>query len=254
MPLYGEKEARMQTFSPILIHVPHAATLIPSDEWQYFVTDNLKKEVICMTDHYCDDLFSCNHEMIRFPVSRLICDVERFRDDSLESMAAKGMGVVYTHGLDGKRIKEVPDYHKEEILTSYYDCHHKRLEAEVQRRLDTFNRCLIIDGHSFYESPLPYEYNQKIDRPDICIGTDIYHTPKELEAKLCKAFMEKGYSVALNTPFAGSLVPLKYYEKDKRVFSIMIEINRRLYIDRDANKIAGYQKIKKDIVTSIESL
>ncbi len=29
--------------------------------------------------------------------------------------------------------------------------------------------------------------------------------------------------------------------------SIMIEINRRLYIDHDINKTDGYQKIKKDI-------
>lgn len=41
-----------------------------------------------MTDHYCDDLYDTGGKMIRFPVSRLVCDPERFRDDSEEIMAS----------------------------------------------------------------------------------------------------------------------------------------------------------------------
>jgi len=35
----------------------------------------------------------------------------------------------------------------------------------------------------------------------------------------------------MNQPFSGSIVPSNYFQKDKRVFSVMIEVNRRLYMD-----------------------
>lgn len=53
--------------------------------------------------------------------------------------------------------------------------------------------------------------------------------------------------VTENSLFAGTMVPLKYYNQDKRVLSIMIEINRRLYIDESAKKIERYDSVKQDI-------
>lgn len=64
----------MQKKDPILIHVPHAATYIPKEELQYFVTPNLERELMVMTDHFTDDLFDADCEMLRFPISRLVCD------------------------------------------------------------------------------------------------------------------------------------------------------------------------------------
>ncbi len=240
--------------NPVIIHVPHSSTYIPPDEMQYFTTLHLQRELNVMTDHYCDDLYDSAAEMIRFPISRLVCDPERFRDDRDEIMSRVGMGAVYTSCSDGEELKRVPDNHREEIMTRYYDSHHSRLESAVSDRLDRFGKCLIIDGHSFYDTPLPYESDQDTDRPDICIGTDSYHTPGKIEVTLCDHFLKRGYSVEFNRPFAGSLVPLKYYRKDRRVMSVMIEINRRLYIDHDINKTENYQRVKNDVQTVTDLL
>jgi N-formylglutamate amidohydrolase len=40
-----------------------------------------------------------------------------------------------------------------------------------------------------------------------------------------------GYSVEINAPYQGTIVPAKHYKKDPNVHSIMIEVNRRLYMD-----------------------
>lgn len=46
------------------------------------------------------------------------------------------------------------------------------------------------------------------------------------------AILEKaGFRVALNRPFSGTLVPMKHYRSDPAVSSIMIEINRGLYME-----------------------
>ena len=42
-----------------------------------------------------------------------------------------------------------------------------------------------------------------------------------------------GYSTARDQPFSGTIVPMKHYRKDHRVESLMIEINRWLYLGED---------------------
>ena len=44
------------------------------------------------------------------------------------------------------------------------------------------------------------------------------------------------YSVAVDTPFSGALVPLSSYRKDHRILSVMIEVNRRLYMEEKSGK------------------
>ncbi len=243
----------MKKRTPIVVIVPHSSTFIPKEERKYFVTDKLDHELLVMTDHYCDDLYDAGCEMIRFPVSRLVCDFERFRNDKDEVMSTKGMGTCYTSCSDLSELRRISKSHKEQILRRYYDTYHKALELAVEERLRQFDHCLIVDGHSFPAKPLPYEYDQNPDRPDICIGTDEYHTPKVITDALCKIFREHGYSVSINEPFAGALVPMKYYRKDKRVSSVMIEINRRLYIDRQGEITGGYEKTKKAINAAFQA-
>jgi N-formylglutamate amidohydrolase len=51
-------------------------------------------------------------------------------------------------------------------------------------------------------------------------------------------YLEAGYTVELNRPYSGSLVPLEFLDTEPRVQSIMIEVNRRLYL-RDGGAIPG---------------
>ena len=244
----------MQKNQPVVIHVPHASVCIPPEEQPFFVTHDLSREIAVMTDHYCDDLYDTGDTMIRFPISRLVCDPERFREDADEGMARIGMGAVYTSCSDGSELKHISRLHREEILSRYYDPHHQRLERAVEEKLRHFGTCLLIDGHSFHDVPLPYESDQNTPRPDICIGTDAYHTPDDLTECLFQFFQCRGYSVAVDRPFAGSLVPMKYYRRDSRVRSVMIELNRGLYMDHGLNRTSGYQKIKEDIAAAISHI
>ena len=197
-----------------------------------------------MTDWNCDDLFDCGHAMLCSPVSRLVCDMERFREDAQEAMSVKGMGAVYTRTSDGAILQQITAEEREDILRCYYDPHHATLTRMVDERLEIFGRCLIVDGHSFPAKPLPYEFSQDTNRPDICIGSDDFHTPAALVETTAEFLRSKRYTVAVNTPFSGTLVPMKYYRRDTKVQSIMIEINRGLYWRRSQ---ADYRKVKETI-------
>ena len=213
----------------IILHIPHASTVLPADVEFLLGAENLAYEVDAMTDHHTDQLFDLlgAHRCI-FPVSRLVVDPERFSDDPMECV---GMGVVYTHTAAGEALRAISQIDRLALINSYYHPHHTALTRMADECLEKHNQCLIIDCHSFPAQPLPYEND--LNRPDICIGTDAFHTQPELEATLVNSFQEYGYSVAINSPFAGSLVPIDFYRKEPRVQSIMVELNRGLYSTPD---------------------
>lgn len=219
-----------------IIHIPHSSRIIPRElRDRILLTDNeLEAELDRLTDHYTDELFSIedqNTEILKYYVSRYIVDPERFPDDDLEPMSKHGQGVIYTKTVDGKTLREKlsPTDRKQQLDFNYWP-HHSSLENLTTNALKKHGHALIIDCHSFPSSPLPIDLDQSPDRPDICIGTDEYHTPTELVQFLQDKFVEAGYSVAINKPYAGTMVPTRYYKKDDRVKSVMIEINRRLYL------------------------
>ena len=224
-------------------HIPHASTCIPPEYLSDFYENVLTENLLRMTDRYTDELFDFGFgERIVFPVSRLLCDPERFRDDGREEMAKIGMGAVYLSGYDRKPLRRgLNPERREEILRAYYDPHHRLLEEKTKNALTRFGTCLIIDCHSFSPIPLPYEKDSL--RPDICIGTDRIHTPCWLSTALKKSFRGAGLSVRLNRPFSGTIVPMKYDRTEPHVFSVMVEVNRRLYLAEDGKKSQGFSEI-----------
>ena len=242
----------------LLIHIPHSSRFIPRKYLKLFFLnkENLYKEQLKMTDSWTNELFKIkNAKRLVFTVNRLVCDVERFRNEKDEEMSKQGMWICYTKTSDLKPLKSVSETHKREILTKYYDKHHLNFGNSVKNILKEFGKCLIIDAHSFSSKLLPYELYSAGFRPDICIGTDDFHTPSHLIDYFCKTFTEKGYITGINSPFKGTVVPLEFYNKDKNVKSIMLEINRSLYMDeKTGGKNSNFLKVKKDITEIIENI
>jgi N-formylglutamate amidohydrolase len=159
-------------------------------------------------------------------------------------MESVGMGVVYTHTTDGDPLRAISEIDRLTLIDTYYHPHHNKLTRMVDSCLEQHDQCLIIDCHSFPAQPLPYELDR--NRPDICIGTDTYHTSAELKDYLSAAFKTLGYDVATDSPFSGSIVPLKHYQLDRRVSSVMIEVNRSLYADP-----LGFARVQSDLSHAI---
>ena len=68
----------------------------------------------------------------------------------------------------------------------------------VRHQLKYFGKALLIDGHSFSETMLPYEpkVNHQLYRPDICLGTDPVFTPDALLCAAKEYFTKAGLGVA----------------------------------------------------------
>lgn len=240
-------------------HIPHDSILIP-DAYrdQYILTDSiLGEELLRMTDLHTAALFGGNSDLdVVFPVSRLLVDVERFENDAQEPMAARGMAVLYSRTHDLKPLRrELRQEEREELLSRYYHPHHALLQQRVDDALNAGSRALIIDCHSFPSQQLPYEIGETGFRPEICIGTDSFHTPLQLRNVAEEGFRSAGFTVAIDRPFAGAITPIKHYRNDKRVMAIMIEIRRDIYMNECTGERNGkFDDVRAKIQTVIEML
>jgi N-formylglutamate amidohydrolase len=50
-------------------------------------------------------------------------------------------------------------------------------------------------------------------------------------------FKERNLSLGVDYPFNGSIVPMEYYKKNRDVESIMLEINRKLYLKEGTKEV-----------------
>ena len=239
----------------VVLHVPHDSMEVPGAVRGQFLLDDIQlaTELDRITDHHTLALFSdpaSDAQVVRAPVSRLVVDVERFASDDDEPMAARGMGAVYTvtshlHPLRRPLSAE----EREALMQAYYVPHHARFEFAVAAAIERHGRCLVIDCHSFPGSALPYELAAAGSaRPDICIGTDAFHTSDELANAFVTEFRRAGWSVKVNDPFAGALVPSNRYRRDRRVSAVMVEVNRRLYMrEPGAQPLPEFARIASQI-------
>ena len=240
--------------APIVAHVPHSSTVIPPDVRAGLLLDDvsLADELVRLTDWHTDDLYAWTARLgaTRFinEVSRLVVDPERFADDADEPMARVGQGAVYVRTTDGRVLRDPTPAQRDELLERFYRPYHRALTDLVGATLDRFGRCLLLDCHSFASVPLPSEPDQTPDRPDFCIGTDAFHTPPSLVETLSGALLRQGYSVEIDRPFAGALVPLTWHGRDRRVSALMIETRRGLYCDEASGRRTGdFERVAADI-------
>jgi N-formylglutamate amidohydrolase len=236
---------------PLLVHIPHSSTYVPAQYRDALCLDDadLDAEILAMTDRFTDLLFGqargYGATLFVNRVSRLVMDPERFPDNRDEPMSSKGMGAIYTRTSGGGELRgnSSSDRDRRVIMDDLYWPYANAFRSIVAGQLDQFGECLIIDGHSFPSKALPYE-DESLLRPDICFGYEAFHEPNGLVDILQDACRREGLKTARNQPFSGSYAPADYFQKEKRVKSIMIEVNRSLYMDEmNGIKSAHYSQL-----------
>ena len=118
-------------------------------------------------------------------------------NDEQEIMNKVGMGVIYTKTSCGNPLRrELSQKEQKYLIDKYYIPHHIELNYYTEKILDEEPReAQIIDCHSFPKHPLPYELNQTMDRPEICIGTDDFHTSEKLKESFGQLFEDLNLSI-----------------------------------------------------------
>lgn len=234
---------------PLFLHLPHDSTLIPSAERTDFLIpeSELRREILRLTDAHTAALYAEGADpadVVRAEVSRLVVDVERFADDRLERCAAFGMGATYVRTCDGRPLRSLTPARRTGLLERYYWPHHRRLDEAAADRLARFGRCVILDAHSFPSAPLPTQLACPAS-PEIGLGTQPGHTSPALRALAEDFFRARGFVVGVDVPFSGAIVPNRYFDREPRVESVMVEVRRDLYMDEaTGERHAGFSRVR----------
>ncbi|WP_067567909.1 N-formylglutamate amidohydrolase [Nocardia acidivorans] len=222
--------------SPVILHVPHSSRVIPPTVRSGIILDDraLTRELDHITDAHTAHLAATAAALSATRpwqfvnrLSRLVIDPERFPDER-EEMLAVGMGAVYTRTTH-RDLLRLEDFDPTPLLDRYFHPYARAMTDAVTDRLRATGRAVIIDVHSYPTAPLPYELHGDGDRPPICLGVDDFHTPPDLKAHAAAAFADFG-GIGINSPFAGTYVPLAHYGIDRRVSALMVEIRRDTYM------------------------
>ena len=212
--------------SSLIFHIPHSSLNIP--DTTNMNLDLISQDLIYSTDLMTDTIFDVvgvDKHICDF--SRLFCDVERFDDDT-EIMNEYGRGVFYTNAYNNKLLRKYDEKLKNKIIDEYYKPYHDKLSNIIQNKIDSYGVARIIDCHSYNKNQLYFE--QETERPEICLGVDEKYTPKYLLDFIKLGFERNGLEVKINTPYSGSYYPMNVKGKME---TIMIEINKKLYVDDD---------------------
>jgi N-formylglutamate amidohydrolase len=226
--------------TPVLIHIPHDSTVIPPTELADFLisASDLCREQLRLTDWHTAALYAEGlpaADVVRAEVSRLVVDVERFADDRQERCSAFGMGATYVQTCDGRALRTLSPARRAELLDLYYWPHHRRLDESAAERLARFGRGVILDAHSFPTGQLPTQVGFSAPL-EIGVGTQPGHTSPELQALAEDFFRAHGFTVGVDIPFSGAMVPNRFFGTEPRVQSLMIEVRRDLYMDESTSE------------------
>ncbi|MEV3856425.1 N-formylglutamate amidohydrolase [Streptomyces sp. NPDC050095] len=247
--------------SPVVLHVPHGSRTVPPDVRANLLLDDaaLERELDLITDARTQDI--ARRAARSAPVtpwrfvnerSRLVVDPERFPDER-EEMRAVGMGAVYTRTTQRSPLRPEPPADEGELLATYFHPYAEAMTRAVEDRLAATGRAVIIDVHSYPSRALPYELHGEDPRPPVCLGTDPFHTPDDLLALAREAFAPLG-EIGLNTPFAGTYVPLRHYGKDARVTALMLELRRDVYLDEPVTPHDGLAEAAACLAHLVEAV
>ena len=143
-----------------------------------------------------------------------------------------GMGAVYTHLPGSAQYRQVTPERREEIIRQAYEPHHVQLNKLSQKIVNQHGSCMMIDLHSYSDDLVRKLFGYTENLPDICLGYDDEWFSENDALKLKLYIEQLGYSCALNYPYAGALVPMDFYRnKMPGLRSVMLEVNRRVYLE-----------------------
>lgn len=219
-------------YGKIIFHIPHASTELPDDFFEGlespFIKEGKGTTDLCITNLKMSDVLLLDlikglpYEKVVATYSRLYCDVERYWDDAKESMSKYGMGAVYMKDYLGRTLRQEDKEYKANIKV-YYDRHHSSLFEAVK---SAEGDVLLIDLHSF--GPDIASVIAKGPYPDICIGYSNNDEDEELIREVERFCDSCNLSHQRNFPYSGSMTVPEI--KGKRVKSVMIEINKSVYL------------------------
>lgn len=242
---------------------PHSGAVYPDDllARANLSTHQLRRNEDIFIDHLFQGAVAAGAPLLKALFPRVVVDVNRAEDElpshwahilpeagfsQPTARAAAGLGVVPTYLNEALPIyAQLPsEADVSARIKQLYRPYHATLKALIEDGLSHFGQVLLVDCHS-----MPGFAPTGARRPDVILGDRFgISCHRDTLAFIRELFIQAGYSVGINYPYAGGFVTTHYGKPHDGVEAIQIELNRDLYVNPiTLTPKSGYGKLAEDL-------
>ena len=163
----------------------------------------------------------------------------------------EGLGLIKTKARYGEPFQErkLSVSEIEERLNRYYRPYHAELKRIADDLYSRFGRLTQISCHCMSAVGAPTHPDAGQPRADFCVS-DLkgVSASKEAMSLIVETLKSYGYSVSVNTPYVGNELIRRIGDPARRIDSIQVEINKKLFMDTKTFRATeGLTKVRADL-------
>jgi N-formylglutamate deformylase len=166
------------------------------------------------------------------------------------TVSKRGLGLLKSKSRYGEPVHERKLTVAEvmERLDRYHRPYYAELGANLARLKSAFGFVAQLSCHCMSAVGAPTHPDPGKDRPDFNLGNVNGKTSSKEFIEFVEATLKGlGYSVGMNFPYNGGELNARFGDAAGGVESIMVEINKKLFMDtKTFKKTAGFERIKAD--------
>lgn len=250
---------------PIIVDVSRSGREYPNDMRSPLAFSALHDNVSMWLDDLYDSAPQHGATLLFCSIAHMYIDMNRAETDfdpavldgewpvplNPSPRSLRGLGLIKTKSRYGEPVQE-RKFTVAEIearLNQYHRPYHREFSRIVESFHSQFGMSRDISCHCMSPVGAPTHADPGSRRPDFCIGdlNGKSATPEfmELVVETLRSF---GYKVTVNDPYIGNEIHRRYGDPAKRKESILLEMNKDIYMDIDTFKpTARYSKVKADL-------
>ena len=263
----------VQASTPFLFAVPHSGRHYPDSFKQKSRLDDHTLRL--SEDAFVDELFEGVTDLgatqLVATYARAYVDLNRAKNElepsmfsgevgayevDLNNRVKAGLGVIPKVIGEGMPIYDgkLPIREAFRRLETVYDPYHEKVADILSARHAAFGSSVFIDCHSMPSGP--ELGRRRKSQPDIVLG-DCWGTScsRELTGLAESLFLQAGFRVRRNVPYAGGYATKQYGQPARRCHALQIEINRGLYMDEErVEKLNCFTDVRSRMLTVASGL
>lgn len=237
-----------QDKSCVVFASPHSGRDYP---WSFLRTSVLDEHAIRSSeDAFVDQLFECAPKFgaafIKAGAPRAFVDLNRSYDELDPALIegirrqghnpriASGLGVIPRVVANGRAIYRGKMSYEEAMLRidRYWRPYHDMLQDLLDRARQRHGQAVLVDCHSMPHEAMNGIARGGMKRPDVVLGDRFGAAASgDVVDRIEAAFVEAGFIVTRNTPFAGAYITQAYGRPSRGQHAVQVEIDRSLYMN-----------------------
>lgn len=187
--------------------------------------------------------------------------IEGIRRQGHNPRVASGLGVIPRVVANGRMIYrgKITLEEAEMRIDSYWRPYHNMLKKLLDAAYQRHGQTVLVDCHSMPHEAMDGVALRGVKRPDVVLGDRFGAAASgDVVDRIEAAFVDAGFNVTRNTPFAGAYITQAYGRPARGQHAVQIELDRSLYMNealvRPNGNFEDVQKALRQVVSEIATI